>query len=196
MNADGELLQPDASAGDLRFVDVNNDGVIDVDDRTKIGDPNPDFTYGVTLNVSYGPFDVLIFGQGVAGNEIYNATRRFDLPSSNYPGDALGRWTGEGTSNDFPRIIDGDPNRNFSRSSDFFVEDGSFFRIKTLQIGFTVPQDVLDRIGMKSARFYVSGNNILTFTNYKGFDPEIIGGVDRGIYPQPRFYLVGVNIGI
>lgn len=195
---DGLPLQPEAQPGDIRFVDVNGDGVIDDDDRTKIGNPIAPFTYGFSLNGSYKNFDFILFGQGVWGNDVYNATRRFDLNKSNYNAQALERWTGEGTSNYWPRMTLLDPNRNFSRSSDFFVQNGAFFRIKTLQIGYSLPNHILDRIGMKKLRFYVSGNNLFTITNYTGFDPEIGAGtgVDRGIYPQPRFYLFGVNVGL
>ena len=195
MNADGELLQPNAGPGDIRFVDFNQDGIVDNDDRTMIGDPTPSWTYGLTVDLTYGGFNLLVVGQGVQGNEVYNATRRPDLPTSNYTADALGRWTGEGTSNFYPRLINGDPNKNFSTSSDFFVEDASFFRIRTLQLGYTLPAALVDQVGLNKVRVYVSGNNLLTFTNYKGFDPEVVNGVDRGLYPQPRFYLVGLSVG-
>ena len=199
VNADGEMLQPDAAPGDMRFVDVDGDGEITPDDRTFIGDPTPNWTYGFNATVSWKGFDIVMFGQGVDGNQIFKATRRFDLQMANMTADALDRWTGEGTSTVYPRLVMNDPNRNFSRSSDFYVEDGAFFRIKTLQIGYTIPQNVLAKIGMRKARIYLSGNNLVTFTKYTGFDPEIGGGsfgVDRGIYPQARFYLAGVNIGI
>jgi TonB-linked SusC/RagA family outer membrane protein len=195
VNADGELLQPNAGPGDIRFVDFNQDGIVDNDDRTMIGDPTPSWTYGLTVDLTYGGFNLLVVGQGVQGNEVYNATRRPDLPTSNYTADALGRWTGEGTSNFYPRLINGDPNKNFSTSSDFFVEDASFFRIRTLQLGYTLPAALVDQVGLNKVRVYVSGNNLLTFTNYKGFDPEVVNGVDRGLYPQPRFYLVGLSVG-
>jgi len=197
-NQEGGLLQPDAGPGDIRFIDFNNDGIINEEDRTIIGDPTPSWTYGMTLNLNYKNFELAIFGQGVAGNEVFNATRRFDLPTANYQADALGRWTGEGTSNDFPRLISSDPNKNFSTSSDFFVESGAYFRIKNLRLGYRLPFDVLDKVGMKKAFIYVSANNFLTFTQYKGFDPEIGGGsfgVDRGLYPQARSFLVGANVG-
>lgn len=201
VNADGQPLQPNARPGDLRFVDVNGDGTINEDDRTIIGDPTPDWTYGFNLNLGYKSLDLVLFGQGVWGNDIYNATRRFDLPKANFTADALGRWTGEGSSTDFPRLAlnDGDPslsNQNLTRSSDFWVQNGAFFRIKTLQLGYTLPTAVAARAGMKKARVYVSANNLWTLTAYKGFDPEIGAGagVDKGIYPQPRFYLVGVNV--
>ena len=196
VNTDGTPIQPEARAGDFRFVDVNNNGEIDPDDRTMIGDPTPSWTYGVNVALGWNNFDLVMFGQGVAGNDIFTATRRFDLQMANLPADALGRWTGEGTTNDYPRLSMNDPNNNFSRSSDFYVQSGSFFRIKTLQLGYTIPDSVLDKIGMKKIRLYISGNNLLTVTNYTGFDPEIGGGsfgVDRGIYPQPRFFLFGIN---
>lgn len=201
VNADGQLLQPAARPGDIRFVDVNQDGIINESDRTIIGNPTPRWTYGFNYRMEYKGFDLVLFGQGVAGNEIYNATRRFDLPRANFTAEALGRWTGEGTSYDFPRLnlLDGDPaagNQNLTRSSDFWLQSGAFFRIKNLQLGYKLPRDLLGRAGIKSARVYFSANNLLTFTAYKGFDPEIGAGagVDKGIYPQPRFYLLGINV--
>ena len=201
VNADGELLQPNARPGDIRFVDVNGDGVINEDDRTIIGDPTPNWTYGINVNAAYKGFDLVLFGQGVWGNDVYNATRRFDLPKANFTAEALGRWTGEGTSDYYPRLnlADGDPgtgNQNLTRSSDFWVQNGAYFRIKTLQVGYTLPKTITENAGIEKARIYVSANNLLTITDYKGFDPEIGAGngVDKGIYPQPRFYLVGVNV--
>lgn len=196
-NADGELIQPEAAPGDFRYVDINGDGKIDEDlDRTQIGDPTPNWTYGFTLGLNYKGFELNMFGQGVWGNDIFNATRRFDLPMANYTADALGRWTGEGTSTTYPRITWNDPNKNFNRSSNFFIENGAFFRIKTLQLGYHLPVQLLDKVGIKKLKVYVSGNNLFTFTEYSGFDPEIGAsfGIDRGIYPQARFYLVGVNL--
>lgn len=195
-NSDGELLQPEAKPGDMRFVDVNGDGIINEDDRTMIGDPTPNYTYGFTFNAAYKGFDFVVFGQGVFGNQIYKATRRYDLPRANMTADALGRWTGEGTSTDYPRLTLNDTNRNFSRSSDFYVESGAFFRIKTLQLGYTLPATVTRVAGIERARFYISAANLLTLTQYSGFDPEIGAsfGVDRGIYPQARSYSVGANI--
>lgn len=195
---DGKLLQPNAQPGDFRFKDINGDGVLDANDRTFIGDPTPNWTYGFTLNLAYRAFDLSLFGQGVAGNQIFKATRRFDLNTVNMTSDALGRWTGEGTSNTYPRLVKNDPNQNFSRSSDFYIEDGDFFRIKTLQIGYNLPKNLIKRIGLRKCRVYISGNNLVTFTKYSGFDPEIGGssfGIDRGIYPQARFYLGGLQVG-
>lgn len=198
VNKEGQLLQPNAAPGDLRFVDFNDDGKIDNDDRTIIGDPTPDWTFGFTASANYKGFDVVLFGQGVSGNQVFQAIRRFDLPTSNWTKAALGRWTGEGTSNDFPRMVLNDPNQNYSRSSDFYLEDASYFRIKTLQIGYSLPSSLVGRVGLNKLRVYLTGNNLLTFTKYSGFDPEIGGGsygVDRGIYPQARALMVGLNVG-
>jgi len=195
-NADGGLIQPNAAPGDFRFVDFNGDGKIDPEDRTIIGDPTPKWTFGTNISLAWKGFDVMMFGQGVAGNDVFKATRRFDLQMANMTADALDRWTGEGSTNEYPRLVMNDPNKNFSRSSDFYVENGSFFRIKTLQLGYTLPKSLIKSVGLQKARVYVSGNNLVTFTEYSGFDPEIGGGsygVDRGIYPQPRFFLVGFN---
>lgn len=191
---DGSLLQPNAVPGDLRFVDINNDGVFDEDDRGMIGDPTPTWTYGFTVDATYKGFDVVVFGQGVTGNSIFNATRRYDLPNSNMNAAALGRWTGEGSSNFYPRLTDDDTNINFARSSTFYVESGAFFRIKTAQIGYTLPQGISSKAGIAKARIYIASNNLLTITNYSGFDPEIDSGVDRGSYPQARTVSVGANI--
>jgi TonB-dependent starch-binding outer membrane protein SusC len=191
------IIQPNAKPGDFRFTDINGDGIIDANDRTKIGDPTPSLTYGFNLTVAYSGFDILLFGQGVSGNDIFKATRRFDLQMANMTADALGRWTGEGTSNTYPRLIMGDPNQNFSRSSDFYVESGAYFKIKTLQIGYTVPLSIMQKVGLTRFRVYVSGNNLKTFTKYTGFDPEIGSGnsfgVDRGFYPQARSFLFGLS---
>lgn len=193
---DGSPIQPAASPGDFKFKDINGDGIIDDDDRTMIGDPTPKWTYGLNLNAAWKGFDVLLFGQGAAGNQLFNATRRFDLQMANLNAAALDRWTGPGTSTEYPRLVMNDPNANFSRSSDFYVEDGDYFRIKTLQLGYSIPSQYLKKIGFKNIRVYVSGNNLLTITKYSGFDPEIGGGsfgVDRGFYPQARFYLMGIS---
>lgn len=196
VNADGGLIQPEAAPGDFRFVDFNNNGEIDPDDRTIIGDPTPKWTFGTNVSLAWKGIDVMMFGQGVAGNDVFKATRRFDLQMANMTADALDRWTGEGTTNEYPRLVMNDPNQNFSRSSDFYVEDGSFFRIKTLQLGYTLPKSLIQNVGLQKLRLYVSGNNLVTFTGYSGFDPEVGGGsygVDRGLYPQARFFLVGLN---
>ncbi len=197
-NSAGGLIQPNAKPGDIKFLDVNGNGSIDPNDRDIIGDPTPDFTYGITLNAAYKGFDMVLLGTGVAGNQIFNATRRFDLPTSNYSTAILNRWTGEGTSNKIPRLTLNDTNENYSRVSSLFIEDGSYFRIKTLQVGYTLPNKLTQKAGINKIRFYVMANNLLTITKYTGFDPEIGGGsygVDRGFYPQARTYFAGINVG-
>lgn len=197
-NSAGGLIQPNAKPGDIKFLDVNGNGSIDPNDRDIIGDPTPDFTYGITLNAAYKGFDMVLLGTGIAGNQIFNATRRFDLPTSNYSTAILNRWTGEGTSNKIPRLTLNDTNENYSRVSSLFIEDGSYFRIKTLQVGYTLPNKLTQKAGINKIRFYVMANNLLTITKYTGFDPEIGGGsygVDRGFYPQARTYFAGINVG-
>ncbi|MES2419151.1 MAG: TonB-dependent receptor [Bacteroidota bacterium] len=197
-NAAGTPIQPSAKPGDIKFLDLNGDGLISDDDREIIGDPTPDFTYGITFNASYKGFDFVLLGQGVAGNQIFNALRRFDLPTSNYTTAILNRWVGEGTSNITPRLTLQDDNKNYSRVSSLFIEDGSYFRIKTLQVGYSLPASLIKKAGLNKVRFYLMANNLVTLTKYTGYDPEIGGGsygVDRGFYPQARTFFAGLNIG-
>lgn len=197
-NSAGGLIQPNAKPGDIKFLDLNGDGLISDNDREIIGDPTPNFTYGFTINAAYKGFDMVMLAQGVSGNQIFNALRRFDLPTANYTTAILNRWTGEGTSNVTPRLTLQDDNKNYSRVSSLFIEDGSYFRIKTLQVGYTLPQALVQKAGLNKVRFYVMANNLVTFTKYKGYDPEIGGGsygVDRGFYPQARTFFAGLNIG-
>jgi len=201
LNEEGKQVQPLAQPGDFKFADNNNDGVINGDDRIMLGDPNPDFTFGANLTASYKNFDLSIFLQGVAGNQIFNGTRRYDLPTSNWEVSVLDHWTGAGTSNTFPRLTVDDPNGNYSKASDFYIENGSYLRLKNMSLGYTLPENLLNKMKIAKIRFYLTGQNILTFTKYKGFDPEIGSadwvfntGIDRGIYPQPRTFLLGVNV--
>jgi TonB-linked SusC/RagA family outer membrane protein len=190
--------------GDIRFKDISGplgkpDGIINADDRTFIGNPNPSFTYGFNNTVTWKGFDLNVFVQGSQGNKIYNQNR-YLLESALYGNSSgstrvLARWTGAGTSNDVPRAIATDPNQNL-RVSTYYLEDGSYLRIKTLTLGYTLPKAILDRIYTKQVRVYVSAQNLLTLTKYTGFDPEVGSrGVDLGIYPQPRVFLAGLNLG-
>ncbi len=197
-NEGGGLIQPSAVPGDFKWQDSNGDGTITEEDRVFIGDPTPDWSFGITLNAYYKNFDITIFGQGAGGNQIYQGLRRLDIANANYPAKALQRWTGPGTSNSYPRMTDADPNNNYSNPSDFYLEDGDYFRIKTAQLGYSLPENTLSSIGFEKVRVYVMSENLLTLTNYTGFDPEIGGGVlsiDRGIYPQARSYMFGASIG-
>ena len=199
VSSDGTVIQPNAVPGDFRWVDTNDDGQITEADRVILGKPLPDWTFGVTLNAGWKNFDLLVFGQGVTGNKIFQGSRRLEIANANWQTKALGRWTGEGTSNDYPRISTSDPNHNFSNPSDFYLEDGDYFRIKTLQLGYTLPSSLTDKVFINKARVYVSSNNIITFTKYTGYDPEIGGnifGIDRAFYPQARTFMIGVNLGL
>ena len=187
--------------GDIRFKDLNNDGVIDFTDQTYIGNPIPDFTYGVNGGLEYKNFDLSFFLQGVQGNDVYNGTVRYDFTFVNRPASVLNRWTGPGTSDSEPRVSLSDPNQNV-RVSDRFVEDGSYLRLKNIQIGYNLPKVLLNKIRFEKFRIYFSAQNLITITNYSGLDPEIGQisdnsldiGIDRGFYPQARTYLGGVQV--
>lgn len=198
-NAEGELIQPNAAPGDFIWSDLNNDGEITTDDRTFIGDPTPNVTYGLTVTANWKGIDFTVFGQGVAGNQIFQGLRRLDIGNANWQSAALGRWTGPGTSNSHPRIVDGDPNENFGKNSNFYLEDGDYFRLKVVQLGYTLPATLTSKASINRVRVYVMAENLLTFTKYTGYDPEIGGSVmsiDRGIYPQARSFMVGLNVGL
>ena len=197
VNSEGVVIQPDARPGDFKWVDVDDDGDIDSDDRDFLGNSLPKVTFGLTLNMDYKNFDLMVFGQGAAGNKIFQGLRRLDVSNANYQTSALGRWVGEGTSNDFPRLTTSDTNNNFSNPSDFYLEDGDYFRLKTVQIGYTLPSSLFDSTGIQRLRIYLTAENLITFTKYSGYDPEIGGGVmgiDRGYYPQARTNQIGVNL--
>ncbi|WP_347158224.1 SusC/RagA family TonB-linked outer membrane protein [Pontibacter chitinilyticus] len=199
VNSEGKVIQPNAQPGDFRWADLNDDGQITTDDRMVLGKPLPDWTFGLTLNAAWKGFDLLVFGQGVTGNKIFQGLRRLEITNANWQTKALGRWTGEGSTNSYPRLTNDDPNQNYSKPSDFYLEDGDYFRIKTFQIGYTLPASLTSKASILKARIYISSNNLLTFTKYTGYDPEIGGnifGIDRAFYPQARSFMVGVNLGI
>ncbi|MEI7896029.1 MAG: TonB-dependent receptor [bacterium] len=199
VDKNGHMIQPNAKAGDFKFADLNGDGKIDANDRTFIGDPTPTWSYGITINAAYKGFDIMIFGQGVAGNDVFNGLRRLDIPTANWTSDAMGRWTGTGTSTDYPRLVLGDPNGNFSKPSTFFLTNGSYFRFKTIQLGYSLPKPVVEKLGLQLIRIYVSANNLFTITKYNGYDPEIGGssyGIDRGVYPQAKSFMIGLAVTI
>lgn len=198
VNSQGQVIQPNARPGDFIWADRDDDGEITENDRTFIGNPMPSWTYGMTLSAEYKGFDLVVFGQGVAGNMIFQGLRRLDVANANYQSAALGRWTGPGTSDSYPRLVNGDPNNNFANPSDFYLEKGDYFRLKTVQVGYSLPSSLISKAGLDRVRIYVMSENLLTFTNYTGYDPEIGGNVmsiDRGIYPQARSFLLGLNVG-
>lgn len=191
--------QNGAQPGDIKFVDVNGDGVIDAKDRTVIGNPFPKFTMGWNLVLSYRNFDFTAFTYASVGNDVYRATERNDNYNNKFAA-VLERWTGPNTTNDArnPRYSFTDANNN-SRVSDRYVEDGSFVKIKNLLLGYTIPAKTIKNI-FRSVRIYAQVKNAFTFTRYSGFDPEIPGyglldtGIDRGAYPQSRTYSFGLDI--
>lgn len=198
VNSEGTVIQPDAKPGDFIWEDKNDDGSITEADRSIIGNPTPNLIYGLTLNADYKGIDLVVFGQGAAGNDIFQGLRRLDIDNANYQTKALARWTGPGTSNEYPRIVNGDPSRNFSNPSDFHLEKGDYFRIKIIQLGYTLPGTIAAKAGLERVRIYLMSENLVTFTKYTGYDPEIGGGnilsIDRGIYPQARSFMAGINL--
>jgi len=190
--------QNGAAPGDIRFVDVNSDGIINDSDRTEIGDPFADFTIGWNLAVDYKNFDFSVFTYASVGNDIYRAYER-NLNYTNRFASTLDRWTGAGTSNSEPRVSFIDSNNN-RRASDRYIEDGSYLRIKNIQLGYTFPESFANQIGFDEIRAYTQVKNLLTLTEYSGYDPEISNdgvlntGIDIGTYPQPRTWSMGLNI--
>lgn len=186
--------------GDIRFKDLDGNGVIDVNDQTYIGNPTPDVVYGFDGQLEFKGVELSFFFQGTSGNDIFNNTVRYDFGYVNRPASVLDRWTGPGTSVSEPRVNLNDPNQN-ARISDRFVEDGSYLRLKTLQLGYYLPQTWLQKVGFEKFKIYISATNLLTFTKYSGYDPEIgsVGsslelGIDRGFYPQARTVMGGVSV--
>ena len=197
VNSSGVVIQPDAQPGDFKWVDLDDDGDIDSDDRGFLGSSLPKFTFGFSLNLDYKNFDFFMFCQGASGNKIFQGLRRLDIVNANYQTAALGRWVGEGSSNTHPRLTTNDTNNNFSNPSDFYLEDGDYLRLKTIQIGYSLPDSILDKLGIDKLRIYYTAENLLTFTKYSGYDPEIGGGIfgiDRGYYPQAVTNQLGINL--
>ncbi|MGB5943783.1 MAG: TonB-dependent receptor [Leeuwenhoekiella sp.] len=193
---DANAEQANAVPGDLRFVDQNGDGLIDSDDRVYVGDPIPDVTMGLNVGFNYKNFDFTAYAFASIGNDI---VRNFDRNQvrTNKTSYVLNRWTGEGSTNSYPRVTTG-ANSNLI-FSDFYVEDGSYLRLQNVQLGYSFGQNLLEQIGIKKLRFYVAVNNLLTLTKYTGYDPSassgapIGGGIDQGFYPVPRIYMGGIN---
>ncbi len=200
----GQLIQPNAAPGDVKFFDKNDDGQINNLDRVNLGSPFPDFEYGFGINANMHNFDLALFFQGSQGNKIYNGLAQ-DLQSTNlqmnYAKSTLNAWTPTNQSN-IPRVTANDPNLN-SQTSSRFLEDGSYFRMKTVQIGYTLKDDFAKRLRISSFRTYVSADNIFTITNYSGFNPDLgrTGSIfDRGVdyghvaYPLARTISLGIQL--
>jgi TonB-linked SusC/RagA family outer membrane protein len=190
-------LGSESAPGDFRYVDINNDNVIDVNDRTNIGDPIPDATMGLNLQFNYKALDITMYTFASVGNEMVRnyESIAIDANNLNY---TLDRWRGAGTTNSSPRVTTGSSTNNVL--STYFVEDASYIRIQNIQLGYSLNSEALEKIGIGKLRIYASANNLYTFTKYKGFDPgassgnPIGGGIDDGFYPIPRTYMVGLNI--
>jgi TonB-dependent starch-binding outer membrane protein SusC len=198
-NKNNELLQPNARPGDFIWADLNGDGKITDDnlDKTFLGSNIPKYTYGFTINLDYKGFDFMAFAQGAAGNKIFQGLRRLEITTANYQTKALGRWHGEGTSTDYPRLTDSDPNHNFSWMSDSYLEKGDYLRLKIMQLGYTLPSRLVSKAGISRLRLYVTAENLFTVTQYTGYDPEVGGdifGIDKGQYPQARTFLGGIQL--
>jgi len=201
-NSAGQVIMPNAQPGDLIFNDTNDDGVISNDDKVMIGDPNPDFTLGINLNAAFKGFDFSLAANGAFGHQIARSWRRWaDSPQNNYTTDVFGRWHGEGSSNKLPRLTYGS-HINWQYVSDIFIEDGDYLRISNVTLGYDLKK-AISAIPLAQFRVYFSAQNLYTFTNYSGMDPEVgtsstddnwAKGVDIGFYPSPRTYMVGVNI--
>lgn len=189
-------VQPGAEPGDIRFRDLNNDGVINDSDRTVIGNPNPSWLFSMNNSLSYKGFELSVFLQGIVGNKIYNANNIDNTGMAaayNQTTDVLKRWQGEGTSNSMPRAVFGDPNQN-TRVSDRFVENGSYLRLKNITLSYTFPKQWLQKAQIENARLSLSCENVATITGYSGFDPEVgINGIDQNRYPISRTFSLGLN---
>ena len=202
-DAANSLQGTDLKVGDLKFVDTNGDGMITADDKTNLGDPNPDVTMGVTLGASYKGFDINITGYGAFGQQVARSYRKFtDGEYENYTTEVFDYWTGEGTSNKFPLLAAMNRGVNWQSISDLYIENAGYFRLQNLTVGYDFTK--LFKTAFQQLRVYFAAQNLFTITKYKGMDPENgmalnggepwVTGVDVGNYPQPRTYLVGVNI--
>ena len=211
---DTVYLQNNASSGDFKFVDKNGDGILNSDDYVALGNPFAPYLYGVNINLEYGWFDLNLMWQGVYGNKIFN-TRLAQLSNAdgqtnwsvdyfnNYYRDAVydteGNLVLETREGTHPRLDPTNRNQNLASPSEYFIEDGSYLRLKSMQIGITLPSKYTEKIGLSNLRIYFGGLNLLTFTKYSGLDPEVDlrnvleAGIDRGAYPQPRTYTAGIK---
>lgn len=199
---DGKKIQPAAEPGDIKFVDANNDGVINDDDRVFQGSPFPDFTFALNGNMRYKNFDLSIGLQGVLGNKIYNATRQTleDVTKgSNFLASCLDYWTPENKNASHPRLTWDDPNRNTHAESDRYLENGSYLRLRSVQLGYTFPQTWF-KGAIQHARVYINAENLFTITSYSGYSPDVNAdnanyrGFDNFIYPTNRTFMLGLNV--
>ncbi len=196
-DVDNYATQVGAEPGDIKFADIDGNGVINEDDRTIIGYAQPKFIASLNNTLRYKSFDLGFFLQGVYGNSIFNVTK-VDMTSMsticNQYASVLNRWTGPGTSNSVPRAVYGDPNNN-TRPSTRYIEDGSYLRLKNLTLGYTLPERAARKVGLRGFRVYVEGTNLFTLTSYTGFDPEVgVSSIDWGTYPVTRTVSLGIDL--
>jgi TonB-linked SusC/RagA family outer membrane protein len=196
-------IQPDAQPGDVIWVDRNGDNVIDDADRGYMGNPYPDFNLGLNLNVAWKGFDLSLTGNGAFGGQIVRSWRNWGITDDNYTSEILRRWHGEGTSNRIPRVTKADPNGNYKRISDLFVENGSYFKMTNITLGYDFKRLLPAANFLSQLRVYVTVQNLFTITRYSGMDPELgqavsdaygwSSGIDVGHYPTPRPWMIGAN---
>ena len=198
---DGNPIIPGAQPGDVKFRDLNNDGKINEDDQTMLGCGWPKYKAGLTINLGYKGFDFMVTASGAFGMQIAKSYRRFvDARYENFTTDWFGRWTGEGTSNKWPRLTTG-THINYQNVSDIFIESGDYVKIQNITLGYDFKK-LAPKMPLGQARLYVTAQNMFTFTGYSGMDPEIgfgdgqswVTGIDLGAYPASRTYLVGLNL--
>ncbi len=206
-----KTLQPNAVAGDFKFKDINGDNVLTDLDRVEIGTPWPDITYGLNADFSYKGFDLNILLQGIAGNQIFHSNKFSTYPMKYFGGSGvvnssihvLDRWTPGSGNNEIPGLKYVDANGNYANASSFYIEDGDYLRIRNVVLGYSLPGSLLEKTkAFKTVRFYVSAQNLFTFTGYSGFDPEVgstnplRAGIDDGVYPMPRTITFGLNLAL
>ena len=204
-NAANSLQGADLKVGDLKFVDTNGDGVITADDKTNLGDPNPDVTMGLNLGLNWKGFDLNVTGYAALGQQVARSYRKFtDGEYENFTTEVYDYWNGEGTSNKYPQLAAMNRGVNWQAISDLYIEDAGYFRLQNVTVGYDFAKSLLKKTLFQQFRVYFAAQNLFTITKYKGMDPENgraiydnepwVTGVDIGNYPQPRTYLVGVNI--
>jgi TonB-linked SusC/RagA family outer membrane protein len=202
-NSEGTVIMPNALPGDVIFVDTNDDGVIDDDDKVMIGDPNPDFIYGLNLRCYYKGFELSVSTYGVAGNQIARCWHDAGQGDANYTTEILNRWHGEGTSNTIPRVTAGS-SINFQYTSDLQIENGDYLRISNLTLGYDFKK-LIKALPLQQFRLFFTVQNLYTFTKYSGMDPEVgtstddssygwCKGLDLGFYPSPRTVMIGASV--
>jgi hypothetical protein len=201
---DAHATQDGAGVGRFKYEDVNNDGVINDNDRTKIGDPHPDLIFGINVNLAYKNWDMSMFWNGTLGNDIFDYTALYyETPyffNGNRSTRVLDSWSPSNTGAELPALSETILNNEFTSANSFFVRDGSYLRLRSLQIGYTLPDSIISQLGISSARVYYSGTNLLTLTDFTGLDPEVprFGALDIGVYsaqyPSNSISSLGINI--